>query len=156
MGRRCAMAALTVNGVVLWTRNIHGDAHLREGLSQLPGGEEIELVVNGVRGHWRKMADGKDGRSTPGLAPRGRMQAVWRELNKMHQGEEVLLERPETPNEALLIYPALATTESERMEALGRLLSIKGAVLPEGWRFDRQEIYDERDHELEARRLRNA
>lgn len=148
------MAVVIVNGVVLWTKNIHGDARLREMLSRLPQGEDVELVVNGVRGHWRKMADGKDGRPTPGLQPRGRMQAFWRELNRTRHGEEVPLSRPEN-EQSRIIYAALGETEAERMAALQRLLSAPGRSAPEGWRFSRQEVYDERDDELEARRLRN-
>lgn len=151
------MAMVTVNGVVLWTRNIHGDARLREALSRLAGGEDVELVVNGVRGHWRKMADGKDGRPTLGLAPRGRMQAFWRELNRTRRGEEVPVEQAVEPADAPVIYPALARTDAERMEAFKRFLELASTStpLPPGWRFNRQEIYDERDDELQARRFRN-
>lgn len=150
------MAVVTVNGVVLWTRNIHGDARLRETLSKLPGGEDVELVVNGVRGHWRKMADGKDGRPTPGLAPRGRMQTFWRELNRTHRGDDVPVDRPEAPG-GPTVYPTAAVSHAERIAAFKAFVALASDWASPGddWRFSRQETYDERDDELEARRLRN-
>ena len=150
------MAVVTVNGVVLWTSNIHGDAKLREMLSGLPGGEDVELVVNGVRGHWRKMADGRDGRSTPGLAPRGRMQTFWRELNRTRRGEDVPVDRPEQPDFPS-IQPVRGLTDAERMAAFESFVEMASSWTSPAasWKFNRQELHDDRDDELEARRLRN-
>lgn len=145
------MAMVTVNGSVMWTKHIHGDPALRERITHLPGGADIELAVDGVRGFWRKMATGADGRPTAGLQPRGRTQQLWKALNATRRGEEVPLLAAESSTPT--IYPALAKTQEEREEALRQLLSIKGCSEP-GWKFNRQEIYDERDDELAERRER--
>ena len=148
------MAAVTVNGDVLWIKQLHGDSRLRERLGALPGGEDVELIVDGVQGHFQKMRDGKDGRPTQGLAPRGRMQAFWRGLLETRRGEDVPVLEPQSTVAAGVIYPAMARTEAERMAALEQLLSIKGWSSG-GWKFSREEIYDERADELEERRLRS-
>lgn len=85
------MSEVIVKDVVLWTKHIHGDSGLRDHLSRLSAGSEIELLVDGVRGHWCKMADGRDGRPTTGLSPRGRMQGFWRELYASRRGEAVTI-----------------------------------------------------------------
>lgn len=143
------MAVVTVNGDVLWTKHIHGDQALRERLRSLDGGHDVELAVDGVRGYWRKMARGRDGRPTAGLQPLGRMQEFWRGLNATRRGEEVSLTEAEPVGSN--VYPALGKTMEERQAALRQLLSIRGVSEP-GWKFNRQEIYDERDDELAARR----
>lgn len=143
------MAQVTVAGVVLWAKHIHGDG-LAERVTALPGGHVVRLTVDGVAGDWRKMDDGCDGRPTPGLRPLGDIKAVWRDLYMRRRGATVALEAAEhaTP----LLYPALAPTQDARMAALQRMLSVRGGS-SEGWKFSRQDIYDERDDELQARRL---
>ena len=71
------MAMVEVRDHALWIKHIHGDAALSEKLTQMPAGTLIELSVDGVRGHWRKMDDGKDGRSTPGLRAIGPAREHW-------------------------------------------------------------------------------
>lgn len=88
------MGELAVRDVVIWTKHIHGDPELRAKLNALAGEEEIELVIDGVGGHWRKMSDGRDGRPTTGLTPQGRMAALWRELYATRRGESVDIRLP--------------------------------------------------------------
>lgn len=145
------MAMVTVKGTVLWTKHIHGDSALRDRLAQLPAGEDIELLVDGVRGYWRKMSTGRDGRPTPGLSPRGRMQAVWTAMNTERRGEDVAVAEPPAPIRSYADGPA--ETLEERMAAARELVSITGRSEP-GWKFNRQDVYDERDDELAARRAR--
>lgn len=54
---------------VLWIRHIAGAAALKDWMEQIPAGASVRLVVDGVAGDWRKLADGKDGRPTPGFKP---------------------------------------------------------------------------------------
>ncbi len=146
------LAQATVAGVVLWAKHIHGDG-LAERLTALPGGHILRLTIDGVTGDWRKMDDGRDGRPTPGLRPLGGAKAFWRELYERRRGATVAVEAPDEAKEVARppLYPALARTPEARMAALQGLLSIRGRS-PEGWRFSRQEVYDDRDDELAARR----
>jgi hypothetical protein len=74
------MAKVEVRDHALWIKHIHGDAELADRLMGLQAAMLIELVVDGVRGHWRKMDDGKDGRPTPGLRAIGPAREHWHAL----------------------------------------------------------------------------
>ncbi len=71
------MAMAEVRDHALWIKHIHGDDALTAKLGQMPAGTLTELVVDGYRGHWRKMDDGKDGRSTAGLRAIGPARDHW-------------------------------------------------------------------------------
>jgi hypothetical protein len=62
------MARTAVRDVVIWVKHIHGEDVSRRVLD-LQGGETLDLVVDGIRGAWRKMDDGRDGRPTMGIRP---------------------------------------------------------------------------------------
>lgn len=121
-------AETTVRDVVIWTKHLHGDPSLTRKLAQLRGGEQIELLVDGVRGFWRKMNDGKDGRPTNGLRPVGRMQQFWQELYVSRRGEPVRIELPDDGDAGArgVIFPPLARTREEREAALHALLTAEG------------------------------
>ena len=74
------MAMAEVRDHALWIKHIHGDDTLNAKLSQMPAGTMIELVVEGFRGHWKKMDDGKDGRPTNGLRAIGSARDHWHAL----------------------------------------------------------------------------
>lgn len=74
------MAMVEVRDHALWIKHIHGDPALTGRLDRMSAGALIELVVDGVRGHWRKMDDGKDGRATPGLRGIGPARDHWHAL----------------------------------------------------------------------------
>ncbi len=74
------MAKVEVRDHALWIKHVHGDAALAAKLSGLSAGSLIELRVDGVSGHWRKMDDGKDGRATPGLRAIGPARERWHAL----------------------------------------------------------------------------
>ena len=90
------------------------------------------LEVDGVRGTWRKMDDGADGRPTPGLRPVGAAQEVWRYLFKRRRGEVVTLkaveeaggmaEDPSVVLRGALVFAPLGRTPEEREAALAALL----------------------------------
>ena len=56
------MATTTVSDYVIWAKHIHGDPELVARIHALWAGQTIELEVDGLRGTWRKMDDGADGR----------------------------------------------------------------------------------------------
>ncbi len=60
------MTALTIRDDALWTRHI-SDPGIRGRVDQLAAGARLRLVVDGRSILFCKMADGKDGRPTPGL-----------------------------------------------------------------------------------------
>lgn len=125
------MARTTVRDVVIWVKHIHGE-DVSSRVLGLKGGETLDLVVDGVRGSWRKMDDGRDGRPTKGIRPIGRMQTFWRELHASRSGDVVSIELPqgEAGAEAerpSLLFPALARTEDERQAALEAFLKLAGA-----------------------------
>ena len=86
------MAKTPVKDVVIWAKHIHGEDELVARLNALRGGETIELRIDGFRGTWRKMADGRDGRSTPGIRPIGAAQTFWKELYASRRGDVVDVE----------------------------------------------------------------
>lgn len=123
-------AETTIKDVVVWTKHVHGDPQLTAKLNTLRGGEQIELSVDGFRGFWRKMNDGRDGRPTNGLRPVGRMQEFWQELYSTRRGEAVRIEFPESEGRDRrmkpVIFPPLAQTREERDAALHALLTAEG------------------------------
>jgi peptide subunit release factor 1 (eRF1) len=78
--REAAMAMVEVRDHALWIKHIHGDDDLVSKLSQMPAGALIELVVEDLRGHWKKMDNGKDGRPTNGLRAIGSARDHWHAL----------------------------------------------------------------------------
>lgn len=138
------VAQTPVKDVVIWAKHIHGDPVLGSKLAGLRGGELLELVVDGVKGSWRKMDDGRDGRPTRGIRPVGRMQEFWRELYATRRGEivEIELATDSKASGAALISPPLARTEEERQEAINWLLSLPGrGWSSEGRTVTRDELY---------------
>jgi hypothetical protein len=63
------LAEVEVRDHALWIKHVRGDAALAAWLAAMPAGADVDLEVGGVRGTWRKMADGADGRPSPGLRP---------------------------------------------------------------------------------------
>jgi hypothetical protein len=148
------MASTTVSDYVIWAKHIHDDQELVQRILAMWAGETIQLEVDGVRGTWRKMDDGGDGRPTPGIRPVGAAQEVWRYLYKRRRGDVVSVkvieanpgvsEASEAERREKLLFPPLGKTEEERRAALEAFL----AVGREGrWRSDgpygpRDELYD--------------
>lgn len=84
------MSLVEIRDHAVWIKHIHQNDALKEGLLQLPAGELIELQVDGFRGIWKKMDDGKDGRPTPGIKALGRARQHWHELQDQ-RGELVTI-----------------------------------------------------------------
>jgi hypothetical protein len=131
------MASTTVSDFVIWAKHIHDDPELVQRVLSMWAGETIHLEVDGVRGVWRKMDDGADGRPTSGIRPVGAAQEVWRYLYRRRRGEVVTIlpletsggvsDSAEETSRPRLLFPRLAKTEEERQAALERLLN--------GWRL---------------------
>jgi hypothetical protein len=85
------MAHTIVRDVVIWTKHVHGDDTAAR-LEALPAETEITLIVDGVRGFWCKMRNGKDGRPTSGFRPVGRAKTFWQGLFDARRGDSVTVE----------------------------------------------------------------
>lgn len=74
------MSLVEIRDHALWIKHVHGNSVLTKKLTSLEAGDVIELRVDGFRGTWVKMSDGKDGRSTPGIKPVGKARDAWHRL----------------------------------------------------------------------------
>jgi hypothetical protein len=138
------MAETTVRDLVIWAKHVHGPDVVQR-ISRLRGGEMLDLVVDGVRGTWLKMADGRDGRPTSGIRPVGRMEQFWRELYANRRGDVVPLTLVEGESRRPL-SPALARSVEDR-EAARAAIARAGEL---GWRSEgrtitREALYDRDD-----------
>ena len=89
--RARAAGRIEVRDAVLWVKHIRHDDPLRIRLAELSEGTRVELDIDGFRGTWEKMRDGRDGRPTPGLKPQGTARAHWRGLYEKKRGIEVTI-----------------------------------------------------------------
>ena len=141
-------AQTEIRDYVIWSKHLHGDLNLPARIEALDAGETIRLEIDGVRGDWRKMDDGKDGRPTPGIRPLGATQAFWRDLYKFRRGEVVSVKllssgQGDPATRAAVIFPALGKTEDERRSALDALFAMAGqGWRSEGERLDRAEMHE--------------
>lgn len=74
------MGHLEIRDHVVWIKHIHQNEGLQKALIGLAAGQLVELKVDGIRGMWKKMDDGKDGRQTPGIKPIGKARVRWHAL----------------------------------------------------------------------------
>ena len=74
------MSYVEIRDFALWPKHIHGNDELRDRILSLDAGTLIELEVDGFRGMWKKMDDGKDGRPTPGIKALGKAREHWHGL----------------------------------------------------------------------------
>ena len=75
---------------VLWPKHIINCPELQAELIDLNEGEVVGLVVDGFRGMWEKMRDGKDGKPMPGMKPVGKAKEHWHSLQD-RRGELVTI-----------------------------------------------------------------
>jgi len=144
------MANATISDYVIWAKHIHDDASLTARVLGMRAGETIELEIDGERGAWRKMDNGKDGRPTPGLRPIGAAQDHWRELYKSRRGQVVSLDvvrEAQGLAERGVAFQATAAqflrADAERMAALAALLDgARQGSRSEGRTLSRDEMHD--------------
>lgn len=74
------MGVVEIRDHSIWARHIHGDNSLKERILNLRAGARLCLAIDGVKGDWVKMDDGKDGRPTPGIKPIGETRTFWNSL----------------------------------------------------------------------------
>ena len=84
------MSMVEIRDHAIWIKHIHENEPLKERLLLLPAGALIELEVGGLRGMWKKMDDGKDGRPTPGIKALGKARDRWHAL-QADRGELVTI-----------------------------------------------------------------
>ena len=77
------MSVVEIRDYALWPKHIHENEQLKEKILGMKAGELIELEVDGFRGMWKKMDDGKDGRPTPGIKALGKAKQHWHGLQDM-------------------------------------------------------------------------
>ena len=85
---------------VLWTKHIRGDYALTATLDALSERSSIDLEVDGCRGTWQKMDDGRDGRPTPGIKPLGPARLHWHDLFQEKRGRTVTVTLASETHEA--------------------------------------------------------
>ena len=76
------MSRVEVRDNVLWVKHIQGNESLKTKINELNEGCRIELEVDGYRGTWEKMKDGKDGMPTTGIKPLGPAKEHWSRVLK--------------------------------------------------------------------------
>lgn len=74
------MSYVEIRDHALWLKHIHGNEELKTTLQKLGAGELIELEIDGFRGMWKKMDNGKDGRRTQGIKALGKGREHWHNL----------------------------------------------------------------------------
>ena len=84
------MSVVEIRDYALWPKHIHENEELKNKLLSLGAGELVELEVDGFRGMWKKMDDGKDGRPTPGIKGLGKAREQWHGLQEK-RGELVTI-----------------------------------------------------------------
>ena len=145
------MARTTISDFVIWTKQIHDDEDVGQRIAALRAGQTIDLVVDGVRGVWRKMDDGKDGAVPPAaFGPSVRPRRFGGRSMSPRRGDVVTVELPvdETrggPRGGAACSPPLAKTEEERYAALQALLDAGR----QGWRSEGRRMTRDEMHERE-------
>jgi hypothetical protein len=74
------MSVVEIRDYALWPKHIHQNEELKNKIVAMTEGDLIELEVEGFRGMWKKMDDGKDGRPTPGIKGIGKAKEHWHGL----------------------------------------------------------------------------
>lgn len=74
------MATLLNNDDVIWLKNVSADSNTLSLLRRIPASTRLKLEIEGQRGDWERMADGKDGRPTLGLKPVGKTVEFWKSM----------------------------------------------------------------------------
>ena len=82
------MGLVEIRDHAIWIKHIHEADELVNKLMSLPGGKLIELEIDGFKGMWKKMDDGKDGRPTNGIKALGKGRDHWHGLQE-RRGEFV-------------------------------------------------------------------
>ena len=66
----------------LWIKHVNIDEDALALLGYMPENTRVIFEIAGTQGEFAKMADGKDGRPTPGYKPIGPMKEFWSKLQQ--------------------------------------------------------------------------
>ena len=83
-------AHLEITDVAIWFKHAQGTDLLKP-LEALEPESEIELEADGVKGRWKRMKTGVDGRKVNGIVPVGPMKSIWNEWFKTRKGDRIYL-----------------------------------------------------------------
>lgn len=83
------MDTLKITDDVIWLKHIAAGEGFMDKVGRLRPAQKLRLEVDGRSGIWTRMADGKDGRPTPGLKPHDdETRALWKTMQQ-RRGETV-------------------------------------------------------------------
>ncbi len=110
------MGTFLNNDDVIWLKNVNADSNTIALLRQLPASTRLKLDIEGHRGDWERMANGKDGRPTLGLRPIGSTLDFWKAM-KARRGDHLEFKIVD-PRDTYLsdIQKSLSEWESEEDE----------------------------------------
>jgi hypothetical protein len=97
---------------VVWFKHVE-KPEFAQMLERLKPDEEIVLEAEGATGLWKRMADGGDGRSTPGIRPTGEFKRTWNTLFRTRKESRILLRKPPVGDDHLAASAALFSEWSE-------------------------------------------
>lgn len=83
-------AQLEITDVAIWFKHALG-TDLLEPLEAMEPESEILLEADGVKGRWKRMKTGSDGRKVNGIIPIGPMKGIWNEWFKTRKGDRIYL-----------------------------------------------------------------
>ena len=92
----------------LWIKHIDIDKDILDMLRDNPADTRVIFEIDGTQGEFAKMADGKDGRPTPGYKPIGAMKEFWSTLQR-RRGERVPFKIIERKSSYLTAVQAMMT-----------------------------------------------
>jgi|GEM_PF-1326110 hypothetical protein len=92
----------------LWIKHIDIDKDASVLLGYMPEDTRVIFEIDGTQGEFAKMADGKDGRPTPGYKPIGAMKEFWSTLQR-RRGERVPFKIIERKSSYLTAVQAMMT-----------------------------------------------
>ena len=92
----------------LWIKHIDIDKDASVLLGYMPEDTRVIFEIDGTQGEFAKMADGKDGRPTPGYKPVGAMKEFWSTLQR-RRGERVPFKIIERKSSYLTAVQAMMT-----------------------------------------------
>ena len=76
----------------IWIKHIYEGEKLQKYLLGMEQNTLVELEIDGFKGHWIKMSDGKDGRKTNGIKPVGVTKKYWLKMQE-RRGELISIKR---------------------------------------------------------------
>jgi len=99
-------AEIEISDVAIWFKHAQG-TDLYEPLEALAPESEIELEADGVKGRWKRMKTGVDGRAVHAIRPIGPMKGIWNEWFKTRKGDRIYLRVVEPGDDYLAAASAL-------------------------------------------------